>query len=92
MKIFISKIEAIKLIQNTKGHIFKVTFRKANGQFRRMICRTGVHKGTKGIGLKFSPKEYGLILVFDMDNGYRFINTKELVNLTVDGIHYQVKI
>jgi hypothetical protein len=56
-----------------------------------MICRTGVHKGTKGIGLKFKPNEYGLIPVFDMDNGYRFINTKELVNLTVGGKQYLVK-
>lgn len=91
-KIKISKKEAIRLINSTEGHIFKVTFRKANGQFRRMVCRTGVHKGTKGIGLKFSPKEYGLIPVFDMDNGYRFINTKEIINLTVDRVHYLVKI
>lgn len=91
MKIKITKKEAIRLINSTEGHIFKVTFRKTNGQFRKMICRTGVHKGTKGIGLKFSPKEYGLIPVFDMNNGYRFINTKELVNLTVGRIHYLVK-
>ena len=90
-KIKIIKHEAVRLINSTNGKIFKVTFRKANGQFRKMVCRTGVHKGVKGIGLKFRPTDYGLIPVFDMENGFRFINTKELINLTIDKVHYLIR-
>jgi len=90
--IKISKEVAIKKIYETSGQIFKVTFRKNNGRFRRMICRTGVRIGVKGIGHKFNPTEKGLIGVYDMSNGFRFINTKELINLTIDHVHYSIKI
>jgi len=62
-------------ILNTKGKIFSVTFTKKDGSIRKMVCRTGVSKGVKGIGLKFDPNAKNLMVVFDMHKkAFRMIN------------------
>lgn len=89
--ITITRNEAKERIRNTNGHIFKATFRKKDGKFRRMICRLGVKKFLKGIGLKFNPENKGLIVVFDMQkNNYRMINLNTLLYLTIDEIDYKI--
>ncbi|MFX0084266.1 MAG: SH3 beta-barrel fold-containing protein [Candidatus Hodarchaeota archaeon] len=84
--------EAVKLIKETDGQIFKVTFRKKDGTFRKMVCRLGVKKDLKGVGLKFDPDKYKLLTVWDMENdGYRMVNLKTLLYVTVNGQKYEVK-
>ena len=56
-----------------------------------MVCRQGVIKYVKGVGLKFKPEERNLIGVFDMHKvAYRFINLETLMSLKVKGVEYKV--
>ena len=55
------------------GRIFSVTFIKKNGEARRMAARHGVRKGVTGEGLKFDPRKKGLMVVFDMNKGFRMV-------------------
>ena len=65
----------------TKGRIFSVTFIKKDGTERRMVCRTGVQKGVKGVGLKFDPSSKNLMVVFDMQKkAFRMINLSTLLS------------
>lgn len=65
----------------TKGRIFSVTFTKKDGTERRMVCRTGVQKGVKGVGLKFDPNSKNLMVVFDMQKkAFRMINLSTLLS------------
>ena len=41
----ITKENAELLIKSSNGLIFSIEFIKANGELRRMVCRTGVSKG-----------------------------------------------
>lgn len=82
---------AIELIAQTNGSIFGVNFVKANGDYREMTCRLGVHKGLKGKGLTFDPLEHDLLTVFSMkDQDYRMVKLNTLYSLTVDGQSYSV--
>ena len=87
----IDKDTAKQYIYKTNGKIFKAVFTKKSGEKRKMVCRRGVAKYVKGIGLKFKPEERDLIGVFDMHKkAYRFINIKTLEQLKVKGITYKV--
>lgn len=92
----IDRDTAKKYIYKTNGKIFSAVFTKKNGEKRSMICRQGVAKYVKGIGLKFKPvdasKDRDLIGVFDMHKkAYRFINTKTLEQIKVKGTTYTIK-
>ena len=88
----IDKNTAKKYIYETNGKIFSAVFTKKNGEKRKIICRQGVAKYVKGIGLKFKPEERSLIGVFDMHKkAYRFINTATLEQITVQGKTYIIK-
>jgi len=57
-----------------------------------MVCRKGVAKYVKGVGLKFKPEEKNLIGVFDMHKkAYRFINTNTLEQIKVQGKTYKIR-
>ena len=91
MKI-ISKDTAKQYIYKTNGKIFSAVFTKKNGEKRKMVCRQGVAKYVKGVGLKFKPEERDLIGVFDMHKkAYRFINLKTLEQIKIKGINYIIK-
>ena len=88
----IDRTTAKQYIYKTNGQIFSAVFRKKDGEKRKMVCRRGVAKYVKGIGLKFKPEERDLIGVFDMHKvAYRFINTKTLEQIKIKGINYQIK-
>ena len=88
----ISKDTAKQYIYKTNGKIFSAVFRKKDGEKRKMVCRRGVAKYVKGVGLKFKPEEHNLIGVFDMHKkAYRFINIKTLEKVKIKGINYQIK-
>ena len=92
----IDKDTARQYIYKTNGKIFSAVFIKKDGEKRKMICRLGVAKYVKGVGLKFKPvdasKDRDLIGVFDMHKkAYRFINVKTLEQIKVKGIKYKIK-
>ena len=83
---------AKQYIYKTNGKIFSAVFTKKDGEKRTMVCRRGVAKYVKGVGLKFKPEKHDLIGVFDMHKkAYRFINAKTLEQLKVRGITYTIK-
>ena len=88
----IDKDTAREYIYKTNGKIFSAVFTKKDGEKRTMVCRQGVAKYVKGVGLKFKPEECDLIGVFDMHKkAYRFINVKTLEQIKVEGITYIIK-
>ena len=89
--IAIDRDTAKQYIYKTNGKIFSAVFTKKDGEKRNMVCRRGVAKYVKGVGLKFKPEEKNLIGVFDMHKkAYRFINTKTLEQIKVKGIKYNI--
>ena len=88
----IDKDTAKQYIYKTNGKIFSAVFTKKDGEKREMVCRQGVAKYVKGVGLKFNPEKRDLIGVFDMHKkAYRFINVKTLEQIKVEGITYTIK-
>ena len=88
----INRGTAKQYIYKTNGKIFSAIFTKKDGEKRKMVCRQGVAKYVKGVGLKFKPEERSLIGVFDMHKkAYRFINLKTLEQLKIKGINYKIK-
>jgi len=56
------------------GAIFNVVFEKKDGTIRHMRCRLNVKKYVKGIGMRFNPEDYNLLVAYDLDKeGYRMI-------------------
>ena len=87
----IDKDTAKQYIYKTNGKIFSAVFTKKDGEKRTMVCRRGVAKYVKGVGLKFKPEERDLIGVFDMHKkAYRFINAKTLEQIKIKGITYKI--
>jgi len=82
--------EVMNLIDSAKGKFFAVTFvERKTGEVRHMICRTGVRKYVKGVGLKFNPRERGLVGVWSADaQGYRFIPCEMVMQLVIAGQTY----
>lgn len=76
-----------KLLESSEGKIFSITFvKRSTGEKRKMVCRTGVSKDTKGVGLAFDPKSYNLLTVYDMQKkGYRSIPMDSVLTVTIDG-------
>jgi hypothetical protein len=89
--IAIDRDTAKQYIYKTNGKIFSAVFTKKDGEKRTMVCRRGVAKYVKGVGLKFKPEERALVGVFDMHKkAYRFINMKTLEHIKIKGIEYRV--
>lgn len=75
--------------QLVKNKFFKATFVKSNGETRKMLARLGVKKHLKGGELKYNPKDYDNMVVYDMQKkGYRTINLKTLKQIKVNGKEY----
>ena len=88
----IDKDTAKQYIYKTNGKIFSAVFTKKDGEKGKMICRLGVAKYVKGVGLNFKPEERALVGVFDMyKKAYRFINMKTLEQIKIKGIKYIIK-
>ncbi len=69
---------------------FTVEFLKKDGELRRMNCRLGVKKHLKG-GRDNVVHIPTLLPVYDLKaKGYRNINLKTLLNITVDGVFYTI--
>lgn len=70
------------------GRIFSVSFRKrSDGSERQILARLGVQKGVNGVGLRFSPEDKNLLIVYEMPQGrYRAIPIDGIYSATVDGM------
>ena len=89
----ISVSEALELILGTKdsGRLFSARFIKKDGTPRNMVCRLGVTKDLKGVGLKFDALSKGLIPVYDTHKrAYRMINLNSLKALQINKQFYTV--
>lgn len=92
----INKTEAKRILRTLKKkhyqNFFVVEFlKRENSELRRMICRFGVRKHVKGVGLKFKPKEHHLMTCFDVQKkSYRMISLERLVSLQIEGKLYRV--
>jgi hypothetical protein len=91
----ISTEEAKRLIKDTKGKFFTVTFTKKDGTERVMNARLDVKKYLKGGILGYNPEEKGVIPVFDRNapdpkKPYRMINVDTISKLKIGGNTYTV--
>ena len=88
---------ADELISQAEGRFFGALFVKKDGSDRNGQFRTGVAKHTKGVGLAYNPKEYGLRGVWEANNkegcteeqAYRMINLDTVKMLKVNGEEYR---
>lgn len=82
---------AERVIRNTLGTIFAVTFTKANGTVRTLTGRLHVTKGLTGQGLSYDPSTRGLIPVYDMAKGaYRMVSLNTVRSVAAHGRTYRV--
>lgn len=87
----ITREDATKLMKQTNGTIFSVSFVKKDGSHRDMVCRLGVTKHLKGGEQAYDPEEYALLCVFDMQkSAYRSISLETITRLSLDGVDYDV--
>ena len=85
--IIAEKLESMK--SNKYDKFFSVKFVKKNGELRKMNCRFGVKKHITGVGMKYYPKDFNLLTVFDMvKREYRMINLNEVQELVCEGTKY----
>jgi len=67
-------------IKKSNGRHFKCRFIKKNGEIRDLYGCLKPKKNSKG--LKYNPKDYGLICVFDLEKEqYRMINIEGIQSL-----------
>jgi hypothetical protein len=95
---FLSEARVLGLLRENPGSIFSIQFEKRDGSLRNMTARTGVWKGpggdasnprVTGEGMKYSPEDYNLRTVFDMQKGqYRHIGTDRVTGMTIGGRTY----
>ncbi len=95
---FMKTSEVEDLFRKAQGTLVSVTFvKRTNGEVRKMLCRTSVKKGVKGVGLKFNPKNRNLIGVYDFQKVregadpwkcYRFVPMDAVLSMRVRGKTY----
>ena len=90
----LSPVKAQSLINSFNGKLFTAEFIKKNGDYRKMLCRTGVSKGIKGTGSYSHTKDVtrSNITVYDFHkNNYRAIPLDRLIKLSHNGVTYSVE-
>lgn len=78
-----------QMIDNSRGRIFGVTFRKKDNTVRHLVGRMGVAKNLKGGSNNSDPAKY--ITVWDMQaSAYRLVNRDTIIELNINRTKYQV--
>jgi len=83
-----SEIEKViaEIRSRAEDTFFSVSFIKKNGDLRNMVCRLGVQKGVKGVGLAFNPTAKGLLTVYDVQKkGFRMVTIDKIQNIQIKG-------
>lgn len=79
------------LVGQSKGRIFSAVFVKVNGEERKMVCRTGVHKDLKGGVNPAQAQQHPYLTVWDVQKGgYRMLNPATMRTLRLNGQDYEV--
>lgn len=79
-----------EIMQKTRGRFFSVEFLKKDGSVKRMVCRHGVRKYVNGPGMSYTPAQFGLMTVFDVQKkGYRMINLLTIRSLKCGDFRFQ---
>jgi|2_EtaG_2_1085320.scaffolds.fasta_scaffold88074_2 hypothetical protein len=87
----IKQKKAAEMMQNSGGLIFGAKFfKRSDGSLRNGSFRTGVKKGMVG-NPRYSPGNYNLLGVYDMNSGHRSIPLDRLISITIKGIVYSVE-
>ncbi len=97
----ISRKVAVGLIKGIvdEGQFFSVLFiKRTTGEERFMVCRGGVKKYVKGVGLAFEPSAKKLVGVWETANkegakeadAYRFISEEGIKEVNYGGVKYKV--
>ena len=83
----ITSLEAYLRLCENKNKIMRVDFiKRTTGEYRKMICRNGVTKGVKGVGMNFDPVAKRLKVVWDMQKkNFRMINLNGLKWIKING-------
>ncbi len=88
---FVRRCQVREILLSADHTIFYASFIKKDGTIRRIKCRLKVKKHLKGGELGYSPKEKGLLSVYDVENmGYRMINLRTIDTFSVKGESYYV--
>ena len=89
----ISRAEAVKLIKDTKGKFFTVTFvKRTDGTTRVMNARLGVRSYLKGGELPYDPTSKNLLPVFDVPKKeYRMVDLNTIIKLKIGNNEYKVQ-
>ena len=89
----ISKAKAIDLIKTNglKQTVGVTHIKKEDGSLRTGSYRLGVKKNLTGKGLKYNPKDYDLIHVYDMNKSYRMIWEDGIKEVTIQGTTHEVE-
>ena len=79
----IPKVMLLQLFNKIGGKIFRVTFKKNNGQYRDLVGRLGVTSYLKGTGRSISTDlKNSYICVYDFENkGYRNVNLNSVTQV-----------
>jgi hypothetical protein len=87
----ITREHAIDLIKSSNGMIFAISFAKNDGSIRNMVCRTGVSRYVKSVGMAYEPSEHDLVTVYDVQRlGYRMIRLNTMRQIKIGGREYSI--
>ena len=77
------RVEYLQELLRT-GRFTRVVFVKRTDNTRRvMICRTGVRKGLKGVGMGYNPEEKDLVNVYDVQKrAYRNVSAERVLEIS----------
>ena len=79
----------IDIINKTNGKFFSITFVKKCGTIRKATARTGVRKGTKGIGLGYNATDKGIKILWVCDaENFRAIKLNSILGIKFKGKNY----
>ena len=89
----ISRAEAVKIIKDTKGKFFTVTFvKRTDGTTRVINARLGVRSYLKGGELPYDPTSKNLLPVFDIPKKeYRMVDLNTIIKLKIGNNEYKVQ-
>lgn len=87
----ISPDEALELLKETNGRVFRASFIRVDGSLREGVFRLGVTRHLRGGTKKYDAAAKRLLTVFDMaKQGYRSIALDRLISVTVNGERFEI--
>lgn len=88
----LDEIHLKDFLNNTNGKIFGCWFvKRKDGNIRRILCRIGVKKNLKNIGLDYDPLQKNLFLVYDLcRKNYRFLPMENILCIRFKNKNYRV--